>query len=509
MIQARLLRFASVPLLALGLAFAGAPAQAQVAEIEPNSSCLTAQDLSASAFPVTVTGSLDTPPTTPDVDYYRVTATPGDLIRIEHRGESSGSGTLFDPFLGVMTSACGYLSYADDYIGLDASIEVTVPADGVVVIAASSAWDWEFSGNGSYAGTYTLKVSEVTLAAGLGGRIVDANTGAAIPNAVVWLQSCDNGVCSDYQYRGYAFSGPDGSFRFAPDNFTLYDNILRTGEYRVIVNAGQSYAHYVGTLFQIFEGQDLDLGNLGVEPIPVLGSIRGRLVDAVTGNPLPGPALPFGRAELQSCSPIYGCWTIRYAVTDAQGNFLFESNLNAPLSPGTYRVVASADQYQATTGPEFEVAANQHYDVGDFAVKSFPVRLNLIQACNSIPSTGGDCPFVVRVTNGNPSKLSGDVWTLVQSFPLYWNGPSVTFQAGRKTVSLQPGTSSDVSFNFTVPAALQQGSAVCARAFTSHKTNPFESIGARDLFCVAKVGNTFQQLPDKEKRELLKKAGSQ
>ncbi len=505
MTYVRLFRFTSAFLLALGIALAGTPAQAQVAEIEPNSACLSAQNLGTPTFPVTVTGSLATPPTTPDVDYYRIAATPGDLIQIEHRGASSGNGTLSDPLLGVFSSACGLLTYNDDGAGnLDSHVEITVPADGVLVIAASSIWDWEFSGNGSYAGSYTLKIGKVTLAQGLGGRIVDANTGAALPNATVWLQSCDNGTC--LRYAGYDFAGPDGIFRFEPGNFTLYDNQLRAGEYRLIVNAGQSYVQYEGTPFQLLQGQDLDLGNLGVQPIPVVGSIRGRLVDAVTGAALPGDVAPFGRAQLQTCAPLYGCWTVRYADADALGNFVFESNLNYPLQPGSYRVVSSADQYQETTGTEFEVAADQHYDLGDFAVKSFPVRLNLIQACNSVPSTGGDCPFVVRVTNGNPGKLSGDVWTLVRSLPYYWNGQSTEFQAGRKTVSLQPGTSTDLSFTFTVPASLQDGTAICSRVFTSHKTNPFETIGERDLFCIAKVGQTFRQLPDKEKRELLKKA---
>jgi hypothetical protein len=246
---------------------------------------------------------------------------------------------------------------------------------------------------------------------------------------------------------------------------------------------------------------------VGVQPIPVVGSISGRLVDAVTGAALSGTAVPFGRAELQTCSPLYGCWTVRYADADAQGNFRFESNLNYPLQPGSYRVTASADQYEATTGAEFEVVADQHYDVGDFGVKSFPVRINLIQACSSVPSTGGDCPYVVRISNGNPGKLQGDVWSLVRSYPYFWNGQSTEFQAGRKSVSLQAGASTDVAFTFSVPASLQDGTAICARAFTSPKKNPFETIGQRDLFCIAKVGQTFQQMPDKQKRELLKKAG--
>lgn len=514
MTHVRLIRFALVLFIALstlGIALIGSPARAQTVEAEPNSICVSAQNLGAVTLPSSVTGSLDTPPDTPDVDYYRITATPGDLIAIDERGETSGNGTLSDPFLGVFSSACSLLGYDDDSGILagggyrDARVEITVPADGVLLIAASGLGDWEFAGYGYYPGSYKLTVSKVTTALAIGGRIVNANTGAAVQSALVWLVTCsENGECS--RYAGYTHSAADGSFRFEPGNWSLYDDTLRTGEYRLIVSSGMSFLPYEGTPFQLLEGQDLNLGNLGLQPVPVVGSIGGRLVDAITGDALPGNVAPFSRVELQSCSPVYGCWTSRYADVDAQGNFVFESFAYAPLEPGTYRIEAIADQYQSTTGPEFEVAADQHYDVGDFQVKSFPVRINLLQGCSTVPSTGGTCTYVVRVTNGNPGKLQGETWSLVRSVPWYWGGQSTEFQAGRKTVSLLPGISTDVTFSFHVPATLADNTAICAEAFTSHKTNPFDSIGSRDLFCMAKIGETFQVMPDKAKRELLKKA---
>jgi hypothetical protein len=72
-------------------------------------------------------------------------------------------------------------------------------------------------------------------------------------------------------------------------------------------------------------------------------------------------------------------------------------------------------------------------------------------------------------------------------------------------VNVAPGASVDLPFTFTVPASLDDGTAICARAFTSEKKNPFEAIGSQDLFCVAKVGQGFQVMPDEEKRELMKK----
>jgi hypothetical protein len=502
MFHARLLRSASCLLIALGIALAGSPAQAQTVEAEPNSSCLSAQNLTG-ALPMTVTGSLDTPPATPDVDFYRVTATPGELLRIEMRGETAG-GTLHDPFLGIQSSGCSYLSYDDDGgNGLDSRIEVTVPADGVLMVAATSAWDWELSGNGSYAGSYTLQISEVTLAEGIGGRVVDANTGAILPGSLVWLRECDStGDCE--RYMGYSFTRADGTFRFEAGNYSLYDNILRSGTYQILVVSGDAYDHFLGTPFQILGGQDLDLGDIGMLPVPVVGSISARLVDAVTGVGLTGTASPFARAELQSCEAGY-CSTVRHADADAQGHVTFLSNQTSPLRPGTYRVVAFAEQYEATLGAEFEVAQNQHSNLGDFGVKSYPVRFHLLQACSSVPSTGGDCPYVVRVVNGNPGKLHADVWSLVRSHGPYWSDQGTEFQVGRKTVSLLPGASTDVPFNFFVPGIIKDETTICTRVLTSHKTNAFEAIGQRSLFCIAKIGQTFRQLPDQERRELLKK----
>src|SRR5829696_678175 len=133
MTNVRWIRFVLLFVAALGIALAGTPAQAQTAatEIEPNTTCLSAQNVSATALPITINGSLDTPPGTPDVDYYRITGTPGERVLIDHMGSASGAGTLEDPYLGVFNSACGLVWYADDEptVGnrLDARIEFQVP----------------------------------------------------------------------------------------------------------------------------------------------------------------------------------------------------------------------------------------------------------------------------------------------------------------------------------------------------------------------------------------------
>lgn len=509
MAHVRLLRFASASLLALGIVFAGAPAQAQVAEVEPNSACLSAQNLSAATLPLTVQGSLDTPPGAPDVDFYRITGTPGERILIDQKGSASGAGTLADPFLGVFDSACALIQYADYHVNvgnwLDARIELEVPADGVLVVAASSAYDWELSGHGGFAGSYTLSVRKLPLAQAVGGRLVNAKTGAPVDGAWVNLVWCGGGVC--WLTVGYATSGSDGLFRFEPGS-TVWDSILRAGSYSLVVYPPEGYLTLETPIFELAEGQDLDLGNVAVSPEPIVGSIRGRVVDAVTRQPLAGDAHPFTQVNLQACPPVgtWGyCTTVAEQTTDAQGGFQFQTSYWGPLLAGRYQVTAYGDQYYATDTQIFDVADQEHFDIGEVALRSYPVRLTLASGCGPIPSTGGSCQFQVRVANGGTGKLQADVWTLVQTVGAFGPGEQTHFPAGpTKSVNLAPGASTTLSYTFNAPASLHDGISICARAYASDKKNAFLAIGNRDIFCLRKGGQGFVPLSEAEKRELLK-----
>ena len=83
-------------------------ALAQESDTEPNNSCPVAQDLGVfdGSSPLLVTGSLDTPPEEPDVDFFKLQATPGALLVAELEGEETGQGSLPDPFLGLFDSDC-------------------------------------------------------------------------------------------------------------------------------------------------------------------------------------------------------------------------------------------------------------------------------------------------------------------------------------------------------------------------------------------------------------------
>jgi len=159
------------------------------------------------------------------------------------------------------------------------------------------------------------------------------------------------------------------------------------------------------------EGQALDLGDLTLTPYPIIGSIRGRVVDSLTGSPLSA------YVELQRCQtqePLF-CWTNQSILAGADGTFTFASTADWPLLGGFYRVWAYTDQYEGGGSAVISVDDGEHRDVGDVLLRSFPVRINLGQGCGAIPSTGGTCRFTARVTNGMPGRFSGEVWTLVQA----------------------------------------------------------------------------------------------
>ncbi len=132
-------------------------------EAEPNDTCLTAQDFGAVSLSFTVDGSLDTPPGTPDVDFFKFTGTPGAQVLADLEGTATGKGTLFDPLLGLFDSTCTNIKTDDDGgIGFNSSVGLTVPADGIFILAVTSFADFDFTGGGGSSGSYRLTMEPVT-----------------------------------------------------------------------------------------------------------------------------------------------------------------------------------------------------------------------------------------------------------------------------------------------------------------------------------------------------------
>jgi hypothetical protein len=127
---------------------------------EPNDTCATAIDFGAVNLSFNLTSSLDKPPSKPDVDFYKFSLTPGAQVQVDLQGDTSGQGTLFDPFLGFFDSACTLIDSDDDSgVGFrDSRLVVTVPADGIVILGASSFDDFDFNGDGIDHGSYKLSI---------------------------------------------------------------------------------------------------------------------------------------------------------------------------------------------------------------------------------------------------------------------------------------------------------------------------------------------------------------
>lgn len=483
-------------LLVLSL-LSSAASRANAQESEPNDSCAASQDLGAVTLPLSLTGSLGSP----DVDFFRT------LISTTN---ASGTAVIdlealegMDTVLGVFGSDCSLLAADDDSgAGLNSQIRINIPGDGVLIIAATSYSDFGFTGAGSYSGPYRLSIREEGHAVAVSGRVIDAGSGAPVPFASVFLSRCLFGFCSEF--IGQSSTDSQGGFRF-DGNFLF----LPSGDYQITVGAN----NYESTtnFFFLAAGEDLNLGDIALQRIPMVSSIFGRVADSFTGAPLSGSSIPFAWVELLFCDPsFFYCYTIRYAYPDSQGNYRFDGGPGQPLPPGTYRVRAHADQYLTGESESFTVGDGEDHDAGTLGLKSFPVRVDLFQSCGQIPSSGGNCQFSVRISNGMESRLGAEVWSLVQAFGIGSPVSATTFQTGLpKTINLAPGQSTTVSSSFFVPGEISDGAFACVSGFAARRPHSFNTLGQHHLFCLVKGGGFFSVVPESQKRDLVRKLKGQ
>jgi hypothetical protein len=470
------------------------------ADIEPNDTCASAQDLGAINATLAITGALTSTPESPDVDFFRVTAPPLSGLVIDLEGQSTGRGTLGDPYLGWFSSDCQLQAANDDFGGsFNSRLYLTVPADGSVVIGATACCDGGFAGGG--VGSYTLTVAPIAYVQSISGRIVDANTGTPLPSndrlsVSVELRACDGDYC--YRSLAYQNTDADGRFRFERD---FSGQPLVAGNYRIAVSA-TNYVTAESETFTAEADQAFDLGDFELAPVPLVGSISGRVVDAVTGAPLRGNTRPFAQVELRPCEE-YGCYygAVASAATDADGRFRFVRDYYGnPLPARRYQVVVTANQYEDLQGEQFDVADGQHLDLGALRLRSHPLRFTEVRPCGNLPLEGGDCAYSVRVTNGLSTTLEGGVWSLVSMLDETTGSTRPLFQAGNPVgVNLAPGSSQVVHFQFNVPESAPDNRPICAEVIGGRAPTPyFNAVGRADLFCITKGTTGFAVLSDAE-----------
>jgi hypothetical protein len=311
------------------------------------------------------------------------------------------------------------------------------------------------------------------------GRAVDSETGSPLASASVTLRRCDSSGC--FEYVNSQGTDGDGHFQF---NSFYYGVPLPGGNYELEISAS---LHDVRRLqVTIADGENRDLGNVLIDPTPLIGSISGRLLDDATGTPIAQVFIP--QVYLLRCDS-NGCMFVNNMSPDTAGRFRFETDYSGNrLIVGSYYLFAAADQFYTSPATDiFEVGENMNRAVGDIKLQSYPVRFSDVVPCVDIPATGGDCNFTVKVWNGTTHDLSGKAWSLAttalpNSFAGYTN-----FQIkDAHDLDIAKGRSKVFRFRLNVPAnATPYGTFLCTRMFVGEGSQALlNTIGFRSLFCI-------------------------
>jgi hypothetical protein len=465
-----------VQILLILLLMTAAKAALAVMEAEPNNSCATAQNAGAlSSATITVMGALTTPPTTPDVDFYKFTAQPGTLFQVALTGASDGTHTLEVPIVEALNSSCGYL-YSSGPVD-PISFQIAVPPDGVVILGVSSSPDFGFTGAGQYAGTYTFAVTQIIPVQSISGRAVDAATRQPISGVLVTLNLCRDPTCVSGDFTGNFFTDSLGQFSFASSAF---GTPLPPGNYQLSLNDfSGNHVPAQSPIFSASSSEQKVIPDIAMTPTPVIGSIRGRIMDSVTRAPLFGISVPYAHISIIGCNS-FGACSFLDGFADSMGRFRFDHDQSGRgiVAGAAFNAFVSADQYQEVFQfiPPIDVDAN--LDLGDIQLVSNPIRFNVVQGCSSIPLTGGVCKYEVEITNGIASPVRGSAWAIITANGLTSFVTNSAFQTGDpQDMNLAPATrkrrsSRTATFEFAIPGSVPTYAFICPTFWFGVDPNP-------------------------------------
>lgn len=255
--------------------------------------------------------------------------------------------------------------------------------------------------------------------------------------------------------------------------------------------------------FDLLEGEQKDLGDVALSPITYIGSIQGRVVDAINSEPISASV------SLMHCYNYSGVcnswWWVNSAIADSTGAFSFERDYNGNLlQSGLYMIDVYADNFYWRE-ETFHVGENEHKDLGDIALTPFPILISDIQPCNDVPSKGGKCSYSMRITNRQTTSIEGSAWSLVETnYTASFIG-NTNFQAGSVSLKLNPEQSTVVRFNFQVPGNVPDGAYICTEVYVGQ--GKFEGYfypqGYNYLFCMYKGTDTFEVMSKDETSRLM------
>jgi hypothetical protein len=226
------------------------------------------------------------------------------------------------------------------------------------------------------------------------------------------------------------------------------------------------------------------------EPEPPIAGIMGRIVDAVTGEPLVAgfPRWPYVVVYL--CRNDVCSTPVKYENVDAQGLFLIESGDLGPLDPGEYLLEAFAVEYETAFVGPFAVRSNEVRDLGDIALQPPEFAFGAVSPCAGLGPEGGQCSYSVKFSNNGDSGAYVRSWSLVQAVQddegVYV--PYVEFPANPRFRKVWVDARSTVTleYSFSVPAETPDHVyAICPQALAADAGTQFTGVLAwSQLFCV-------------------------
>jgi 5-hydroxyisourate hydrolase-like protein (transthyretin family) len=354
--------------------------------------------------------------------------------------------------------------------------------------------------------TYMIQVGVIQRAEGnvrlglsklvaVSGRIVDDATGAPLPgNQWPYSWAALYRVCGAGCLEQVARTNADTEGRFwlgssfvtLPGTYLLRftANLYPVGEYGP---------------FEL-TGEDLDVGELNLSPLPTIGAIRGRIVDKVTGKPVSPdffPALYLYRCTEVGCSEF-----VNWQATDRNSRFQFETDSYGHTLPaGIYQLLPHAYYYHDSEPYMVEVKEGQSKTVKDLRLRSFPVRLSDLHGCESIPASGGECTHSVRVWNGLGGRFEGDIWSMANpSLANSLTGDSY-FEVKEKELVLERGKSRVVRFRLKIPAMSQElNPYICLTIFVGRGGNSSFNTMVNGSLCMERTANGLAVAAQPENR---------
>ena len=246
---------------------------------------------------------------------------------------------------------------------------------------------------------------------------------------------------------------------------------------------------------------------VSIPPEPIQ-AITGRLVDAVTGAPLPGNVPPYPAVELIRCT-VDGCFAwLNFATPDEFGVFRFETDsAGLPIDPGQFLVRAFAQDYTpAEVGP-FDVASGETSDLGDIGLQPPPFVFENVVPCTDIPATGGKCKYSIDIRSNIDVPVKGLGWSIIEAWGTTSPVGFTRFPADQnRNVALGAFKVRTLNFSFTVPADVDAGTFMCADAwFSDRTTDHFGTLRYQQLFCVMKQYESFTIVDSKTAASMLER----